>query len=169
MLSRTLELVCKQTESLQQCHLNIPTLILPTFVPHNILRKRHVTIPESIAKYVWHGDQGILITVLLTSCLTGLESAVWQLTIFVFICKTDSSKPVKQEVNGTMILPPLVFPAETWYNCRPLTHPSPSFKPTRQLMLFAKIETASQRIISLGTWGLIYKTLFVFVTYNFAK
>jgi hypothetical protein len=29
------------------------------------------------------------ITVLLTSCLTGLESVVWQLTIFVFICKTD--------------------------------------------------------------------------------
>jgi len=29
------------------------------------------------------------ITVLLTSCLTGLESAVWQLIIFVFICKTD--------------------------------------------------------------------------------
>jgi hypothetical protein len=28
-------------------------------------------------------------TVLLTSCLTGMESAVWQLTIFVFICKTD--------------------------------------------------------------------------------
>jgi hypothetical protein len=29
------------------------------------------------------------ITVSLTSCLTGLESAVSQLTIFVFICKTD--------------------------------------------------------------------------------
>jgi hypothetical protein len=29
------------------------------------------------------------ITVLLTSCLTGLESAEFQLTIFVFICKTD--------------------------------------------------------------------------------
>ncbi len=39
-----------------------------------------------------------------------MESAVWQLTIFVFICKTDQSKPVKQEVNGTVILPPLVFP-----------------------------------------------------------
>jgi hypothetical protein len=46
----------------------------------------------------WEGgkrktDQGILkggsITVPLTSCLTGLESAVGQLTIFVFICKTD--------------------------------------------------------------------------------
>jgi hypothetical protein len=33
--------------------------------------------------------KGGSITVPLTSCLTGLESAVWQLTIFVFICKTD--------------------------------------------------------------------------------
>jgi len=33
--------------------------------------------------------KGGSITVLLTSCLTGLESAVLQLTIFVFICKTD--------------------------------------------------------------------------------
>jgi hypothetical protein len=33
--------------------------------------------------------KGGSITVLLTSCLTGLESAVWQLTILVFICKTD--------------------------------------------------------------------------------
>ncbi len=53
------------------------------------------------------------ITVPLTSCLTGSKSAVWQLTIFVFMCKTDSSKPVKQEVNGTVILPPLVFPGWT--------------------------------------------------------
>ncbi len=30
---------------------------------------------------------------------------------FCFICKTDKSKPVKQEVNGALILPPLVFPA----------------------------------------------------------
>jgi hypothetical protein len=50
------------------------------------------------------------ITVPLTSCLSGLESAVWQLTIFVFICKTDYSKQVKQEVNCTVILPPSLFP-----------------------------------------------------------
>ncbi len=58
-------------------------------------------------------QQGILtggsITVPLT-CLTGLESAVLELTIVIFICKTDYSKPVKQEANGTVILPPLVFP-----------------------------------------------------------
>jgi hypothetical protein len=29
---------------------------------------------------------------------------------FCFISKTDLSKPVKQEVNSTVILPPLVFP-----------------------------------------------------------
>jgi hypothetical protein len=45
------------------------------------------------------------IIVPLTSCLTGLESAVWQLKIFVFICKTVYSKPVKQEVNSKVILP----------------------------------------------------------------
>jgi hypothetical protein len=54
--------------------------------------------------------KGGTITVPLTSCFTGLESAVWQMTIYVLICKTDLSKPVKQEVNGTVILPPLVFP-----------------------------------------------------------
>jgi len=57
--------------------------------------------------------KGGSITVPLTSCLTGLESAVGLLTIFVFICKTDYSKPVKQEVNSTVILPPLVFPGTT--------------------------------------------------------
>ncbi len=31
--------------------------------------------------------KGGSITALLTSCLTGLESAVWLLTFFVFICK----------------------------------------------------------------------------------
>ncbi len=33
--------------------------------------------------------KGGSITVPLTSCLTGLELAVWQLTIIVFIWKTD--------------------------------------------------------------------------------
>ncbi len=55
--------------------------------------------------------KGGSITVLLTSCLTDLELVVWVLTSFVLICKTDYSKQVKPEVNGTVILPPLVFPA----------------------------------------------------------
>jgi hypothetical protein len=56
------------------------------------------------------------ITVHLTSCLTALESAVWQLAIFVFICKTGQSQQVKQEVNGIVILPPLIFPEETFHS-----------------------------------------------------
>jgi hypothetical protein len=32
------------------------------------------------------------------------------MTIFVFICKIHKSEEVKQEVNCTVILPPLVFP-----------------------------------------------------------
>jgi len=35
----------------------------------------------------------------------------WQ--FFVFICKPDKSKPVKQKINSTVILPPLVFPGTT--------------------------------------------------------
>ncbi len=49
------------------------------------------------------------------SCMT--------MTIFVFICKTDKSKPAKQEVNGTVILPPLVFPGLTHHGWHKLTSP----------------------------------------------
>jgi hypothetical protein len=38
-------------------------------------------------KLVPQSTKRVSITALLTSCLTGLESAVCQLTIFVFICK----------------------------------------------------------------------------------
>jgi hypothetical protein len=41
-----------------------------------------------------------------------LESAIWLLTIFVFICKKTNPNLSKQEVNGTAILPPLVFLAK---------------------------------------------------------
>jgi hypothetical protein len=48
------------------------------------------------------------ITVLLTSCLT---SSVLQVKTKIVSCHAADSKPVKQEVNGTVILPPLLFPA----------------------------------------------------------
>ncbi len=48
-------------------------------------------------------------TVPLTSCLTGLDQSVSQIKTKNFSCHTAESKPVKQEVNGTVILPPLVF------------------------------------------------------------
>jgi hypothetical protein len=56
------------------------------------------------------------ITVPLTSCLTGLDLSVLQIKTKIVGCHTADSKPVKQEVNGTMILPLLVFLGESDYN-----------------------------------------------------
>ncbi len=54
--------------------------------------------------------KGGSITVPLTSCLTGLEESVLQINTKIISSQTADSKPVKQEVNSTVILPPLVFP-----------------------------------------------------------
>ncbi len=51
------------------------------------------------------------ITVPLTSCVTGLDLSVLQIKTKIVSCQTADSCPVKQEVNGTVIRPPLVFPA----------------------------------------------------------
>ncbi len=58
-------------------------------------------------------------TVPLTSCLTYLESTVWQLTIFVFICKTDESKPVKTGGQWYSDTSPFSIPCT---NSHPHTH-----------------------------------------------
>ncbi len=50
------------------------------------------------------------ITVPLTSCLTGLNWSVLKIKTKILNCHTTDSKPVKQEVNSTVILLPLVFP-----------------------------------------------------------
>ena len=55
--------------------------------------------------------KGGSITVPLTSCLTGLDLSVLQIRTIIVSCHTADSKPVKQEVNGTVILPPLEIPA----------------------------------------------------------
>jgi hypothetical protein len=49
-------------------------------------------------------------TVPFTSCLTGLDLSVLQIKTKIVSCHTTDSKPVKQEVNSTVIFPPLVFP-----------------------------------------------------------
>jgi hypothetical protein len=54
--------------------------------------------------------EGGSITVPLTSCLTGLDWSVLQIKTKFVSCHTANSKTAKQEVNGTVILPPLVFP-----------------------------------------------------------
>jgi hypothetical protein len=52
--------------------------------------------------------KGGSIAVPLTSCLTSLDS-VLQIKMKIVSCHTADSKPVKQEVNGTVIRPPFVF------------------------------------------------------------
>jgi hypothetical protein len=54
--------------------------------------------------------KGGSITVPLTSCLTCLDLPVLQIKTKLVSCHTADSKPVKQEVNPTVILPLLVFP-----------------------------------------------------------
>ncbi len=66
----------------------------------------------------WPGNtKGGSIAVLLTSCLTGLDKSFLQIKTKNVSCHTADSKPVKQEVNGTVLLPPLVFPALAKYGC----------------------------------------------------
>jgi hypothetical protein len=66
---------------------------------------------NQVQKLLCHGyKKGGSITVPLTSCLTGLDESVLQIKTKVVSCHTAHSKPVKQEVNSTVILPPLVFP-----------------------------------------------------------
>ncbi len=50
------------------------------------------------------------ITVPSTSCLTGFDWSVLQIRTKIVSSCTTNFKPVKREVNDTVILPPLVFP-----------------------------------------------------------
>jgi len=50
--------------------------------------------------------KGGSIIVLLNSCLTGLDLSIFQIKTKIVSCHTADSKPVKLEVNGTVILPP---------------------------------------------------------------
>jgi hypothetical protein len=45
--------------------------------------------------------------------MTGLDWSVLQIKTKIVSCHTADSKAVKQEVNVTVILPPLEFPAAT--------------------------------------------------------
>jgi hypothetical protein len=54
--------------------------------------------------------KGGSITVPLTSRLTVMDLFVLPIKTKIVSCHTANSKPVKQEVNSTVILPPLVFP-----------------------------------------------------------
>ncbi len=55
--------------------------------------------------------KGGSVTVPLTFGLTGLDWSVLQIKTKIVSSHTADSKPVKQEVTGTVILSPLVIPA----------------------------------------------------------
>jgi hypothetical protein len=67
--------------------------------------------------------KGGSITVLLTSCLTGLDLTVFQIKTKIVSSHTTDSKTVKQEVNGTVILSPVVFPDLIIDNIHKMCHP----------------------------------------------
>ncbi len=62
-------------------------------------------------RYVIAGNSnGGSITVLLTSCLTSLESAAWQLSIFVLFAKQTNPNQSNRRSMVQWYFPPLVFP-----------------------------------------------------------
>jgi hypothetical protein len=54
--------------------------------------------------------KGGSITIPLTSCWNDLDESVLEIKTTIVSCHTADSKPVKMEVNCTVILSPLVFP-----------------------------------------------------------
>jgi hypothetical protein len=94
------ELLFNEPASGSPSHLlDIFIMILMNYIIFNLIKSKD---PPGNTK-------GGSITVLLTSCLTGLDLSVLQIKTKIVSCHTADSKPVKQEVNGTMILPPLIF------------------------------------------------------------
>jgi hypothetical protein len=79
-------------------------------LPSFHLRLQRVALKRSTNKHFESQIQGILtggsFAVPLTSCLTGLDQPVLQKKTKTVSIQTADSKPVKQEVNGTVILPP---------------------------------------------------------------
>jgi hypothetical protein len=76
--------------------------------PYFLLLKRNDTTINNVQ--AGNTERGGSITVLLTSCVTGLDESVLQIKTKTVSCHTADSKPVRQEVNSTVILPLLVFP-----------------------------------------------------------
>jgi len=91
---------------------------------HVFLPKTLEMITTKVSRWLFIGPGNLLniqpgntkggsITVPLTSCLTCWDQPVLQIKTKIVSCHTVDSKPVKQEVKSTVILPPLVFPDST--------------------------------------------------------
>ncbi len=92
----------------------LPIATLMSFMVQATGVKAYTAAKYYIYIYISGNTKGGSITVLLTSCLTGLDWSVLQIKTIIVSCHTADSKPVKQEVDGTVILPPLVFPVYTF-------------------------------------------------------
>ncbi len=78
-------------------------------------QKSFIILGQDCLSMAYTGNtKGGSITVLLTSCLTGLESSILQKNVSSHIA---DFKPVKEEVNGTVIVPTLVFPGICFKLC----------------------------------------------------
>ncbi len=84
--------------------------MLPLVKLASSITGKYYTRMDMSAKAEPGNTKGGSITVLLTSCFTGLDLSVLQIKTKIVSCHTADSKPVKQEVNSRVILPPLVFP-----------------------------------------------------------
>ncbi len=82
-------------------------------------RKRERELHKGIL-YFSQDTKGGSITVLLTSSLTGLDLSVWQIQTKIVSCHAADSKPVKQEVSRTVILPPFSIPCFSipWFHAQ---------------------------------------------------
>ncbi len=70
---------------------------------------------QEVPRWMIPGNtKGGSITVPLTSYLTNLHKCVLQIKTKIVSCHTADSKPVKQEVNGTVILSLSVLPDESF-------------------------------------------------------
>ncbi len=84
------------------------------FALSKFLQANLLTSPAGAYPNVAPGNtKGGSITIPLTSGLTGLGLSVLQIKTKIVSCHTADFKPVEQEVTGTLIHPPLVFPVSS--------------------------------------------------------
>ncbi len=86
--------------------------MIQKFIEIVLFKQQNVANKQSCSNSLVRNTKVGSITVPLTSCLTCLDWPFLQIKTKIVSSHTADSKPVKQEVNSTMILPPLVFPAQ---------------------------------------------------------
>ncbi len=92
----------------------IPIFILQSVTIPSVVMPNVIMLSVTLLSiFITENTKGGSITVLLTSCLTCLDLSVLQLKTKIVSCHIADSKPIKQKVNCTVILPPLVFPCYT--------------------------------------------------------